>query len=100
MQQARDWRRARALQVRRDRLLCASGARAARIDDDRFARREVLEHALERVLLAEAAHLEPAVRKRRAGRDELVHLNKTGLNALDEIHRTREVGGPDRGGEG
>ena len=60
---------------------------------------KMLEHALERQLLAEAALVEPSIGDVGDRRPVLVDLNQAGLDLIDEAHRVVEVPRPQRRGE-
>src|SRR5688572_5973287 len=81
---------------RRPMLGSPSALPYAGVDDDRLARGEVLQHALERIFLPEPAAFEAAVRQVRPRRDELVHLDEAGVDALGKDERLAEVARPQR----
>src|SRR5205085_2089509 len=69
------------------------------VDDHGLLVREVVEHRLERQLLAEARLLDAAVRNVRARYLVLVHLHEAGLQTLHRGEGDLQVLRPDRGGQ-
>src|SRR5438874_557922 len=69
------------------------------VQDDRLLLREVLQHGLERSLLAEAGALDAAIGEVGLDDEVLVDLDEARLEAVHGVERRPEVARPDRRGE-
>src|SRR6266851_4873102 len=73
--------------------------RSLHVEDDRLLMGEMLEHRLERGLLAEAGILDAAIGEIGLDDEVLVDLDEAGLEPVRRVERGLEVARPDRRGE-